>query len=133
MQLYRTCCLLPTSRRPVLLPLLCPAGDGQGDEPVPDSALINFKGQAALTAAAKKTVAANATVKGTAVHCDAPRASMTRLRFINCGGFAVFNVSIDNHRLVAPPSDCLVVAGIQTVAASHRGQCCSKPCTQNSL
>lgn len=73
---------------------------------MPDSALINFKGQAALSATAKKSVAAYATVKGTAVHCDAPRASMTRLRFINSGGFAVFNVQIDNRRWVVLSPQC---------------------------
>ncbi|KAF8061145.1 fetC [Scenedesmus sp. PABB004] len=82
-----------------------------GREPTPHSGLINEHGQghcapqpravAAGAAPAPRGAAPDAPpcgysyVRAVASTCDHPR---TRLRIINAGGSAVFNVSIDNHR-----------------------------------
>lgn len=71
---------------------MSPASDG--DEPTPYTALMNGLGQGYCVV----TGAGNCSysyIKGQASFCDNPK---TKLRIINAGGFAVFNISIDNHR-----------------------------------
>ena len=85
----------------------------QGDEPVPNDALVNFKGQGDLSPEARQLVSSYSLIKGAAVLCDSPLTSMARLRFINSGGFAVFNVSIDNHRMIVIGEDGVLVEPVE--------------------
>jgi hypothetical protein len=68
-----------------------------GDEPTPYTALLNgvVQGYCEVTGA---TGCGYAYVKGVASSCDDPK---TQLRLINAGTFAMFNISVDNHRWVA--------------------------------
>lgn len=65
-----------------------------GDEPTPYTALLNGLGQGYCV---KKKVPGckYSYVKGVASTCNNPQ---TLVRFINAGAFAIFNVSVDNHR-----------------------------------
>jgi hypothetical protein len=65
-----------------------------GNELTPYTALLNGVGQGYCEATGA-TGCGYAYVKGVAGSCDDPK---TKLRLINGGSFAVFNISIDNHR-----------------------------------
>jgi hypothetical protein len=65
-----------------------------GDEPTPYTALINGIGQGHCKATGA-TGCGYSYIKGVAGSCDNPK---TKLRLINGGSFAVFNISVDNHR-----------------------------------
>ena len=66
----------------------------QGDEPVPNTALLNGHGQG-YCGNPGEPECVYSKVRGVAAGCSEP---LTKLRVINSGAFAVFNFSIDGHR-----------------------------------
>lgn len=96
---------------------LSPASDG--DEPTPYTALLNGVGQGycEVTGAAG---CGYAYIKGVAGYCDDPK---TKLRLINAGSFAVFNISIDNHRMIVMAEDGVEIEPVEVGSLSiNNGQ-----------
>jgi hypothetical protein len=89
----RVCCFCSKSSE--LLDFYLSPESG-GNEPTPYTALLNNVGQGYCEVTGA-TGCGYAYVKGVAGSCDNPK---TKLRLINGGSFAVFNISIDNHRWV---------------------------------
>lgn len=78
----------------------------QGNEPVPYDSLMNFVGQGNATGSA----ASYAYIKGAAGFCNNPK---TKLRIMDTGGFARFNVSVDNHRMIIVAEDGVQVEPLE--------------------
>eukprot|EP00775_Hariotina_reticulata_P010675 gene10675-10834_t len=74
-----------------------------GDDPTPYGALMNGIGQATCVVG-NATGCQYAYVKGVASSCKNPK---TRIRLLNGGGYANFNISIDNHRLIVIAEDAV--------------------------
>eukprot|EP00842_Homolaphlyctis_polyrhiza_P000479 jgi/Hompol1/1431/HPOL_002700-RA len=82
--------------------------DGTGQEPVPDSGLINGKGRYNCSMALDKTVPCNSNAP--LERFDFVAGKRYRLRIINAGSMATFNFSIDGHKLTVIEAD-----GVDTV------------------
>jgi hypothetical protein len=89
--------------------LLSAARHIQGNEPVPNNALMNGRGQG-YCGGSGQPECSYARIKGVAHNCSDP---LTKLRIINAGAFAVFNVSIDNHRMIVVAEDGVAVDPVE--------------------
>ena len=89
--------------------LLSAARHIQGNEPVPNNALMNGRGQG-YCGGSGQPECSYARIKGVAHNCSDP---LTKLRIINAGAFAVFSVSIDNHRMIVVAEDGVAVDPVE--------------------
>eukprot|EP00775_Hariotina_reticulata_P010938 gene10938-11092_t len=81
----------------------------QGNEPVPFDALLNGWGQGTCILN-NTTDCTYAFVQAAASSCKNPK---TRLRIINSSGFARFNISIDNHRMILFAEDAVLIQPVE--------------------
>ncbi|KAF8067249.1 fetC [Scenedesmus sp. PABB004] len=80
-----------------------------GNEPTPYTALLNGVGQGACEAGGA-TGCGYSYTRAIASSCASPK---TRLRLVNAGSFAVFNVSIDAHRMLVIAEDGVEVDPVE--------------------
>jgi len=91
----------------------CLGGVGGGQQVFlkPNSALINGIGQSRSCGNRCKY----AMVRGAVSSCSNPR---LRLRIINSGGGTIFNVSVDDHRLIVVAADGVSYQGFEVCSSS---------------
>jgi FtsP/CotA-like multicopper oxidase with cupredoxin domain len=77
------------------------APDNENAEPVPDGALINGRGRVDCGVVAEGRVC-NESWGGGMQYVGVEMGGVHRLRFVNVGAFAEFDVEIDNHEYVRP-------------------------------